>query len=48
MIKKNENISIIYGGSGRKYASRLKEILDEAKNSEKYNFNANIVMDSIL
>lgn len=48
MIKKNENISIIYGGHGREYAKKLKEVLEEAKKKEKYNFNANIVMDNIL
>lgn len=48
MISKYVDVSIIYGGTGRKYAAMLKKRIDELAENERYPVSACIIMESIL
>ena len=48
MVKKYKTVSIIYGGSGRNYATKMKNLIDKLSSEKKIPIRSLIVMDSIL
>jgi len=48
MIQKYNDVSIIYGGKGRKYAQDLKEKIDEISQIDRFPLSATIILESIL
>lgn len=48
MIARYKTISIIYGGSGGKYAKLLNDTINEYKQENRYPLTSRIVMESIL
>lgn len=48
MIRKYKTVSIIYGGSGRKYADVLNSKIESFSEIERYPLSSKIIMDSIL
>lgn len=48
MISRYKTISIIYGGSGGKYAKLLNDTINEYKQENRYLLTSRIVMESIL
>lgn len=48
MVKKYKTVSILYGGSGRNYATKMKNLIDKLSSEKKIPIRSLIVMDSIL
>lgn len=48
MIHKYKTISIIYGGSGKKYAETLSERLFRMSEKGRFPINVKIIMENIL
>ena len=48
MVKKYKTISIVYGGSGRDYATKMKNMIDSLSLEKKIPIRSVIVLDSIL
>ena len=48
MIQKYNDVSIIYGGRGRRYAEELKAKVDEISQKERFPLSANIILEKIL
>ncbi len=48
MIRKYKTVSIIYGGSGKRYAAALNEKIKSISRSERYPISAKLILESIL
>ena len=48
MIQRYKDVSIIYGGSGRRYAEALNDKLTKISQEERYPIQATIINEKIL
>ena len=48
MISKYKNISVIYGGTGRKYAEIFSKRISDISEKDRYPLSSTMIMESIL